>query len=65
MKTSLSTIERAENSLIHIMNNASPLSYIRELEKLCRSCGWSLQEYWRTSLAIIDAAWEEKAHDLS
>lgn len=58
MKTTLSVLERAEDALMKALVKVSHLTYIRELEALCRSCGWSLPEYQRASLAFIDANWE-------
>lgn len=60
MKTNLSTLERAEDALMKTLANVPPVFYIRELEKLCKACGWSLREYWQASIINIDANWDNQ-----
>ncbi len=57
MKTSLTVLEQADDALLKI-SAKRPTSYLKELEQLCRSCGWSLKEYWNASLKLIDNGWE-------
>jgi hypothetical protein len=61
MKTNFEVLEVAETKLVHLMHKESPISYMKALENLCKSCGWTLQEYWAKSLAFIDAGWDNSS----
>lgn len=61
MKTNFQVLEVAESNLLHLARKDSTMFYIKALENLCKSCGWTLQEYWAKSLAFIDAGWDEQS----
>lgn len=61
MKTDFAVLEVAESTLLHLSNKEPTTFYVKALENLCKSCGWTLQEYWAKSLAFIDAGWDDNS----
>jgi len=60
MKLDLISLQIADDALMKLVKDerAPHIIYIQQLDNLCRSCGWTLREYWEACLNIININWD-------